>query len=250
MEGVIKKQYEKFKNSHSHNIIYRSSVRPDKLSCDCVDDTTNEGDPECPQCFGTGLVYKTQRHKVRRSRQGTGSGNSLTADALNLEDEPKSYGLTYLFFFDVDAQVYVKDLIIDRDKARREFSLYIVRNWSQSNGEGGIPALKVAVGTILHKPQALLKESLSNIKKEMDFNKRINKYLNEDALNIIKNYPDKAKESKYIERIVYDILRHEGYHEINRDFINKIQVKYEFDNIEDVIEIIKGASNEYSNFLD
>lgn len=239
--SIIKRQYEKFKNENSHNILYRSSVKSDKLKCDCTGDTTSKGDPNCSKCFGTGLVYKTHKYKVRRS-DGT---SSLETDAIEFEDEPKTYGVTYQYFFDVEAEIKHKDIIIDRQESKNEFELYIVRNWIQANGDGGIPAIKMATATKLHKPQSLIKKGIYDIKKEMDIKKKIEKYINEDALNIIKKYPDKAKESKYVERIIYDILRYEDIDNINNKFINLIKVKYDFGDIDDIVNVIKNTAQKY-----
>ena len=238
--SLIKKQYEKFKNKHSHNIILKHSIESPNLKCDCVDSNTGEADEDCHKCFGTGLVYRNEKIKVRRSRSG-----SYKTDSVEFEDEPKSYGIMFDYFFDVDVDIKPKDIIIDRKIGEEKFELYIVTNWGQENGDSGIPAFKVAVTKKLHKPQQVIKHALYNIKKEQNIKTKIDKYINKKAIDIINKYPEKAKESKYIERIIYDILRYEDINNIDSNFINLIEVKYDFDNASQISSIIKNIASEY-----
>jgi len=238
--SIIKRNYEKFKDEHSHNIILKHSIKSEHLQCDCVNHNTGEANPYCPQCFGTGLVYESDRHKVRRNTAG-----SYKTDSIEFEDEPKSFNVRFNYFFDVDVEIKPKDIIIDRKVDEEKFELFIVINWSQENGDKGIPAFKVAVANKLHKPQQVIKESIYNIKKEMKIKTKIDKYISKEAISIIEKYPEKAEESKYIERIIYDILRYEDIKNVDDSFINLIEVKYDFDNASDIENIIKSIAAEY-----
>lgn len=127
-----KTEFERTLLKHGHTVIIFHTAH--KIHCDCWNPKTNEGNPQCEQCFGTGWLYNEFYYtKTRRSKQFT------NADGLEKDQEVNLYTSNYKYFFKVDIPIAHDDMIIEisNKNGRLPIAQFIVKNIYPEIGEEG-----------------------------------------------------------------------------------------------------------------
>lgn len=81
-------EFNEFVKKHG---VYVLLIRPlTNMLCRCYNPSTNEGDPECQECFGIGNKVRIERHKVRIASPASNAAladiaKTLAAGSLSFE---------------------------------------------------------------------------------------------------------------------------------------------------------------------
>jgi hypothetical protein len=159
----IKENFDKFirQENYGHEVLIAHTEN--KLHCDCWNPTTSEGNPDCPDCFGTGWYYKWFKTTTRRAESGT----TLESGKLDFSESIKIHSIGYNFYFKTELPIFANDLIFELNdsSSRLKTTKFLVTNHDVKSDSQDVyqvvSANRISTNNIDLKPK--LKQVLSDV---------------------------------------------------------------------------------------